>query len=264
MGERRDAYGACLKPASMRCHSLQLQADLHAGTANERRCHCLCYNTTFTFGVLSRTATLKLQLHRQITPRAAAHWQTTAGRNGALPTGVQLWDVRCARWAMEPRRVQARRKRLRFRGKATDRSGRRSVLGTPWPNYGCIRLAAYCQIAVEAAPVYALCAAAHLLLRCLSVRVIGTALRACEPSILRHACHCKGAAADQATSLAVTARTFALSRLQWPACFDPQCAALHMAYSGRVMTHVAESRGGGHMEEDIGEDPEMPFGGGGV
>ncbi|KAG5178635.1 hypothetical protein JKP88DRAFT_215809 [Tribonema minus] len=41
-------------------------------------------------------------------------------------------------------------------------------------------------------------------------------------------------------------------------------AALHMAYSGRVMTHMAESRGGGHMEEDVGEDPEMPFGGGGV
>ncbi|KAG5189027.1 hypothetical protein JKP88DRAFT_275490 [Tribonema minus] len=41
-------------------------------------------------------------------------------------------------------------------------------------------------------------------------------------------------------------------------------AALHMAYSGRVMTHMAESRGGGHMEEDAGEDPEMPFGGGGV
>ncbi|KAG5177368.1 hypothetical protein JKP88DRAFT_274009 [Tribonema minus] len=40
-------------------------------------------------------------------------------------------------------------------------------------------------------------------------------------------------------------------------------AALHMAYSGRVMTHMAESRGGGHMEEDVGEDPEMPFGGGG-
>eukprot|EP00611_Tribonema_gayanum_P021714 TRINITY_DN422_c0_g1_i11.p5 TRINITY_DN422_c0_g1~~TRINITY_DN422_c0_g1_i11.p5 ORF type:complete len:101 (+),score=21.32 TRINITY_DN422_c0_g1_i11:483-785(+) len=78
-------------------------------------------------------------------------------------------------------------------------------------------------MAVEAAPVYALCAAAHLLLRCLSVRVIAKALRACEPSILRHACHCKGAAADQATSLAVTARTFALSRLQWTACFDPQC-----------------------------------------
>ncbi|KAG5180207.1 hypothetical protein JKP88DRAFT_279904 [Tribonema minus] len=38
-------------------------------------------------------------------------------------------------------------------------------------------------------------------------------------------------------------------------------AALHMAYSGRVMTHMAESRGGGHMEEDVGEDPEMPFGG---
>ncbi|KAG5186794.1 hypothetical protein JKP88DRAFT_235724 [Tribonema minus] len=41
-------------------------------------------------------------------------------------------------------------------------------------------------------------------------------------------------------------------------------AALHMAYSGRVMTHMAESRGGGHMEEDVGEDPETPFGGGGV
>ncbi|KAG5189325.1 hypothetical protein JKP88DRAFT_286860 [Tribonema minus] len=41
-------------------------------------------------------------------------------------------------------------------------------------------------------------------------------------------------------------------------------AALHMAYSGRVMTHMAESRGGGHMEEDVGEDPEMPFGGGGA
>ncbi|KAG5189675.1 hypothetical protein JKP88DRAFT_275387 [Tribonema minus] len=41
-------------------------------------------------------------------------------------------------------------------------------------------------------------------------------------------------------------------------------AALHMAYSGRVMTHMAESRAGGHMEEDVGEDPEMPFGGGGV
>ncbi|KAG5189700.1 hypothetical protein JKP88DRAFT_275406 [Tribonema minus] len=41
-------------------------------------------------------------------------------------------------------------------------------------------------------------------------------------------------------------------------------AALHMAYSGRVMTHMAESRGGGHMEEDVGEDPEMPFGGGGT
>ncbi|KAG5175882.1 hypothetical protein JKP88DRAFT_283241 [Tribonema minus] len=43
-------------------------------------------------------------------------------------------------------------------------------------------------------------------------------------------------------------------------------AALHMAYSGRVMTHTAEStgRGGGHMEEDVGEDPEMSFGGGGV
>ncbi|KAG5187090.1 hypothetical protein JKP88DRAFT_235444 [Tribonema minus] len=41
-------------------------------------------------------------------------------------------------------------------------------------------------------------------------------------------------------------------------------AALHMAYSGRIMTHMAESRGGGHMEEDVGEDPEMPFGGGGV
>ena len=41
-------------------------------------------------------------------------------------------------------------------------------------------------------------------------------------------------------------------------------AALHMAYSGRVMTHMAESRGGGHMEEDVGEDLEMPFGGGGV
>ncbi|KAG5186029.1 hypothetical protein JKP88DRAFT_276365 [Tribonema minus] len=41
-------------------------------------------------------------------------------------------------------------------------------------------------------------------------------------------------------------------------------AALHMAYSGRVMTHMAESRGGGHVEEDVGEDPEMPFGGGGV
>ena len=42
-------------------------------------------------------------------------------------------------------------------------------------------------------------------------------------------------------------------------------AALHMAYSGRVMTHMADSRGGGgHMEEDVGEDPEMPFGGGGV
>ncbi|KAG5184410.1 hypothetical protein JKP88DRAFT_277201 [Tribonema minus] len=41
-------------------------------------------------------------------------------------------------------------------------------------------------------------------------------------------------------------------------------AALHMAYSGRVMTHTAESRGGGHMEEDVGEDPEMPFGGGGA
>ncbi|KAG5188720.1 hypothetical protein JKP88DRAFT_353331 [Tribonema minus] len=41
-------------------------------------------------------------------------------------------------------------------------------------------------------------------------------------------------------------------------------AALHMAYSGRVMTHMAESRGGGHMEEDVGEDVEMPFGGGGV
>ncbi|KAG5176147.1 hypothetical protein JKP88DRAFT_351207 [Tribonema minus] len=40
-------------------------------------------------------------------------------------------------------------------------------------------------------------------------------------------------------------------------------AALHMAYSGRVMTHMAESRGGGHMEEDVGDDPEMPFGGGG-
>ncbi|KAG5179409.1 hypothetical protein JKP88DRAFT_280315 [Tribonema minus] len=40
-------------------------------------------------------------------------------------------------------------------------------------------------------------------------------------------------------------------------------AALHMAYSGRVMIHMAESRGGGHMEEDVGEDPEMPFGGGG-
>ncbi|KAG5188807.1 hypothetical protein JKP88DRAFT_287206 [Tribonema minus] len=39
-------------------------------------------------------------------------------------------------------------------------------------------------------------------------------------------------------------------------------AALHMAYSGLVMTHMAESRGGGHMEEDVGEDPEMPFGGG--
>ncbi|KAG5186971.1 hypothetical protein JKP88DRAFT_268001 [Tribonema minus] len=128
-----------------RCAALQLQADLHAGTSNERRCHCLRSDTTFTFGVLSRTVTLKLQLHRQITPRAAAHWQASAGRNGALPTGVQLWDVRCARWAMEPRRVQARRKRLRFRGEATDRSGRRSVLGTPWPNYGCIRLAAYCR-----------------------------------------------------------------------------------------------------------------------
>ncbi|KAG5189291.1 mitochondrial carrier domain-containing protein [Tribonema minus] len=41
-------------------------------------------------------------------------------------------------------------------------------------------------------------------------------------------------------------------------------AALHMAYFGRVMTHMAESRGGGNMEEDVGEDPEMPFGGGGV
>ncbi|KAG5192565.1 hypothetical protein JKP88DRAFT_284243 [Tribonema minus] len=41
-------------------------------------------------------------------------------------------------------------------------------------------------------------------------------------------------------------------------------AALHMAYCGRVMTHMAESRGGGHMEEDVGEDREMPFGGGGV
>ncbi|KAG5177257.1 hypothetical protein JKP88DRAFT_282094 [Tribonema minus] len=41
-------------------------------------------------------------------------------------------------------------------------------------------------------------------------------------------------------------------------------AALHMAYSGRVMTHMAESRGGGHMEGGVGEDPEMPFGGGGV
>ncbi|KAG5177583.1 hypothetical protein JKP88DRAFT_281914 [Tribonema minus] len=41
-------------------------------------------------------------------------------------------------------------------------------------------------------------------------------------------------------------------------------AALHMASSGRVMTHMAESRGGGHMEEDVGEDPEMPFGGGGI
>ncbi|KAG5179871.1 condensin II non structural maintenance of chromosomes subunit-domain-containing protein [Tribonema minus] len=41
-------------------------------------------------------------------------------------------------------------------------------------------------------------------------------------------------------------------------------AALHMAYSGRVMTRMAESRGGGHVEEDVGEDPEMPFGGGGV
>ncbi|KAG5189055.1 hypothetical protein JKP88DRAFT_243317 [Tribonema minus] len=84
-------------------------ADLHAGTSNERRCHCLCSNTTFTFGVLSRTVALKLQLHRQITPPAAAHWQASAGRNGALPTSVQLWDVRYARWAMEPRRVQARR-----------------------------------------------------------------------------------------------------------------------------------------------------------
>ncbi|KAG5189390.1 hypothetical protein JKP88DRAFT_286765 [Tribonema minus] len=27
--------------------------------------------------------------------------------------------------------------------------------------------------------------------------------------------------------------------------------------SGRI-------QGGGHMEEDVGEDPEMPFGGGGV
>ncbi|KAG5176063.1 hypothetical protein JKP88DRAFT_283034 [Tribonema minus] len=41
-------------------------------------------------------------------------------------------------------------------------------------------------------------------------------------------------------------------------------AALHMAYSGRVMTHMTESRGGGHTEEDVGEDPEMPFSGGGI
>ncbi|KAG5184776.1 kinase-like domain-containing protein [Tribonema minus] len=53
-------------------------------------------------------------------------------------------------------------------------------------------------------------------------------------------------------------RGIALARLR-----SALSAALHMAYSGRVMTHMAESRGGGHMEEDVGEDPEMPFGGGG-
>lgn len=39
-------------------------------------------------------------------------------------------------------------------------------------------------------------------------------------------------------------------------------AALHMAYSCRVMTHMAESRGGGHIDEDVEGDVEMPFGGG--
>ncbi|KAG5183761.1 hypothetical protein JKP88DRAFT_348584 [Tribonema minus] len=60
-------------------------ADLYCGTAKEHRWNCLCFNTTFTFGVLSLTLKLQLQsahcASRRCRGRRKVQWRAArAGR----------------------------------------------------------------------------------------------------------------------------------------------------------------------------------------